>query len=350
MKKIILIITILFLSCQKKETSIEEKPVKEELEKGEYFSRYTEKKSFVLKNKTDTLSLFYDGNQLNRVEIKFYGERFGDTPSGYEREGYHINKDNFLDANVYITDTLKVNNVSDYPIKYEERYNIYRKDYTFSYISYDGKKITNYFKSKEKPSKGYVYDLVTLDIALSKINFPLQKNPKSLYNIKNNDDKLYASQDSITVYDIKNINSSKKIHSSTPFYYLRDIKVKKVGNTIKYFAKISLKDEGYKYIDLKEIEGIQASNPHLDEERFVTAPNGLELYDNSYRSDYFGNKDFLITTIPKGERVELKASSDNYQYIDGKKGSLVNVIYYDKEGESKEGIVFSGYLSINRPQ
>lgn len=172
--------------------------------------------------------------------------------------------------------------------------------------------------------------------------------PKSLYNIKNNDYKIYAIQDSIKVYDINNTNNNQMVYSSIPFDYLRDIKVEKVGKTIKYFAKISIKRD-YKYIDLKEIEGIQVTNPHLEEERFVTAPNGLELYDNSQTSDCYGKKDLLIAKIPKGERVEVKGDSGDYIYIDGKKGSLVNVTYYNEEGESKKGITFSGYLSINRP-
>lgn len=348
MKKIILIITIIFFSCQNKEQKIQ-KAIKKELEKGEYFSLYTKKESSVLKYKTDTLNLFYNGAQLNRVEIKFFSESFGgDTPSGYQREGYHINKENFFDANVSINDTLEVNNVSDYPREYEERYKFYKSNYTFSYMSSDGKKINNYFKSSEKPSQGYVYYLLSLDVVLSKVNFPLQKMPKSLYNINNNTDELYAGQDSIKVYDIDNINNYKIISSSSPFKYLRDIKVEKVGNTVKYFARILIKKD-YKYIDLKEIEGIQVSDSNLDEERFVTAPNGLELYDNSQSINSFGNKEFLITRIPKGERVEVKSDSGDYMYIDGKKGNLVNVTYYNKEGESKEGIVFSGFLSINKP-
>jgi hypothetical protein len=353
MRIFILILAFAFVSCnQKQEVIVTKKTIKTAVEKGEYFSHYTKKESSVLKTKTDTLSLFYDGNQLNRVEIKFYSESFGDTPSGYQRDGYHINKDDFFDATVSINDTLKVNNVSDYPREYEERYEFYRPNYAFSYISSDKKKFDNYFKSKEKPSIGYTYDLSKLDIALSKIDFPIQKFPKALYDIKNNnDDELYASQDSIKVYEINNTNSYKIVHTSISFYYLRDIKIKKIGNTLKYFAKISLKEEGYKYIDLKEIEGIQAVNPHLDEERFVTAPNGLEIYDNRYRSDYFGNKEYLITKIPKGERVEMTIDSSNgdYLYIDGRKGRLVNVRYTDRDGESVEGVVFSGYLSINRP-
>jgi hypothetical protein len=130
------------------------------------------------------------------------------------------------------------------------------------------------------------------------------KKTKSLYNIKNNDDELYASQDSITVYDIENINSFKKKHSSTPFYYLRNIKVKKVINTLKYFAKISLKKEGYKYIDPKEIEGIQSMNPHLEEERFKAVANGLELYGNTDHN-FFMDKDNIIAKIPMGGRVQI---------------------------------------------
>ncbi|MEN2400566.1 hypothetical protein GKZ90_0012310 [Flavobacterium sp. MC2016-06] len=352
MRIFILIIAFAFISCnQKQEVIVTKKTVKTTVEKGEYFSHYTKKESSVLKTKTDTLNLFYDGNQLNRVEIKFYSESFGgDTPSGYERKGYHINNQNFLDATVYITDTLKVNNVSDYPREYEERYEFYRPNYTFSYISSNKKKFDNYYKSREKPSEGYIYDLSAVDIALSKIDFPIQKFPKSLYDIKSNKYELYASQDSVKVYEINNTNSYKIINSSIPFYYLRDIKVKKEVTGLKYFAKISLKEEGYKYIDLKEIEGIQVVNPHLDEERFVTAPNGLEIYDNRYRSDYFGNKEYLITKIPKGERVEMTIDSDDgdYLYIDGRKGRLVNVRYTDRDGESVEGVVFSGYLSINK--
>ncbi|WP_337966762.1 hypothetical protein [uncultured Flavobacterium sp.] len=348
MKKIFLLIPVLFICCQKKEVHTTKKIATKEQERGEYFSPYSKKESSVLKYKTDTLNLFYDGDHLNRVEIKTFNESFGDTPSGYDRNGYHINKENFLDATVYITDTLKVNTVSDYPRVYEERYEFYRKTYTISYGSFDGKKIQDYFKSSENPSKGYTYDLLSLDVALSKIDFPLEKMPKSLYNIKNNDYKIYAMQDSIKVYDIDNSNNYKIISSSIPFDYLRDIKVEKVGNTVKYFARISIK-KSYKYIDLKEIEGIQVTNPHLEEERYVTAPNGLELYDNSQTSDCFGKKDFLIVKIPKGERVEVTENSGDYIYIDGKKGNLINVRYYNEEGGSKEGIAFSGYLSINKP-
>jgi hypothetical protein len=340
---------VLFLSCKKKETVAENK-ISNKLEKGEYLSSYSKKESSVLQQKTDTLNLFYFGNQLNRVEVKVFNESFGgDTPSGYLRYGYHIDKNNFLDATVTITDTLEVNNASDYPRKYEEYYNFYRNTYTFSYLSPDGKKLENYFKTTEDPSKGYFSSLLSLDIVLSKINFPSEKTPKSLYEINKNKEDLYAGQDSLKVYEISNTNKFKVISSSIPFNYLRDIKVKKEGSSIKYFAKVSLKKEGLKYIDLKEIERIQVTNPHLDEERYVTASNGLELYDNSQESDSFGKKEFLIVKIPKGERVEMKGESNDYFYIDGKKGSLVNVIYQDKEGETKEGIAFSGYLSINKP-
>ncbi|MBL0736772.1 hypothetical protein JI750_07750 [Flavobacterium sp. GN10] len=349
MKKIILIIAVLFLSCKKKETVTESK-VGNELEKGEYFTSYNKKQSSALQQKTDTLNLFYIDNQLNRVEIKVFNESFGgDTPSGYVRYGYHINKNNILDATVTINDTLEVNNGSDYPRKYEEYYNFYRNTYIFSYVSPDGKKLENYFKSTEDPSKGYFSSLLSLDIVLSKINFPLEKMPKSLYDIKNNKEDLYAGQDSLKVYETNDTGRFKVISSSIPFNYLRDIKIKKDGNSFKYFAKVSIKKEGLKYVDLKEIERIQVINPHLDEERFVTSSNGLELYDNSQESDCFGKEEFLIVKIPKGERVEMKGGSDDYFYIDGKKGSLVNVIYQDKEGETKEGIAFSGYLSINKP-
>ncbi|MDR6764442.1 hypothetical protein J2Y38_004675 [Flavobacterium sp. 2755] len=112
MKKIILIVIICFLSCQRKETKEIKEPKKaqkREVEKGEYFSAYTKKESSVLKYKTDTLNLYYNRNQLNRVEKVIFSESFGgDGTSSYRRIGYHINKENFLDANVYITDTLKV--------------------------------------------------------------------------------------------------------------------------------------------------------------------------------------------------------------------------------------------------
>ncbi|MFB9079037.1 hypothetical protein ACFFLS_09935 [Flavobacterium procerum] len=348
MKKIILIVIICFFSCQNKETKEPKTALKTQEEKGEYFSPYNKKESAVLKYKTDTLNLYYDGNQLNRVEKVFFSESFGgDGTSRYERVGYHINKENFLDANVYITDTLKVKVVSDYPIRYEERYNFYRKNYTFNYMSYDGKKISNYFKSSENPSKGYTYDLLNLDILLSKVSFPIERIPKSLYNIQNNDYELYAGQDSLKIYEPSNTNNYKIISSGTPFKYLRDIKVVKQGVGLKYFAKVSLA-EGIKYIDLKEIEGIQVTDPNKDEDRFVVAPKGLELYDSN-NEDNFGNKDFLISVIPKGGRVQLISDSPNYFYIKGKKGSLVNVRYDDQEGESFEGMVFSGYLSINKP-
>jgi hypothetical protein len=347
MKKIILITTILFLSCQKKETNIKVKPVKEAIEKGEYFSHYTKKESSVLKNKTDTLSLFYDGNQLNRVEIKFYSESLGgDGTSAYARRGYHINKEFFLDANVSITDTLQVNDNLDYPIIYEEDYEFFRKNHEITY-SFDGKKISNYFKSNKGVSSSYIYYLVQLDAILSKISLEIEKFPKSLYNITKNDDELYASQDSITVYDIKNTNSSKKLHSSIPFNYLRDIKIKKVGNTIKYFAKISLKKEGYKYIDLKEIEGIQSMNPHLEEERFAAVTNGLALYGNT-GNKFFGDKDNIIAKIPMGGRVQIRDTiPGDLRYVDGKKGYLITV-YYETEDERLEGVVFGGHLSINK--
>ncbi len=348
MKKIFLIIVILFFSCQKKEYKVIEKTKNKELEKGEYFSSYTKKESFVLKYKTDTLNLFYDGNQVNRVEKVFFSESFeGDGTSGYERIGYHINKENFLDANVYITDTLKVKVITDYPIQYEERYEFYRKKYTFNYIS-DGKKNSNYFKSHENPSKGYIIDLLSLDVLLSKANFPLGKMPKSLYNIKSLSDEVYAGQDSLKVYELTNIDNYRVISSSIPFKYLRDIKVVRKSTGLKYFAKISL-EHGIKYIDLKEIEGIQVSDPREDAERFVTASKGLELYNNEGGEDNFGNKKFLILVIPKGGRVELISDSPNYYYTNGVKGSLVNVRYSDEEGESFEGMVFSGYLSINKP-
>ncbi|TDW46591.1 hypothetical protein EV144_106263 [Flavobacterium sp. 270] len=351
MKKIFLIIVVLFFSCQKKDSKVIEKAKNTEFEKGEYFSPSTKKESFVLKYKTDTLNLYYDGNQLKRVEKVFFSESFGgDGTSGYERIGYHINKENFLDANVYITDTLKDKVISDYPIEYEERYEFYRKTYSFSYSAFAKKKIDNYFKSSENPSKGYTYDLMSLDVILSKIDFSLQKMPKSLYNIKNNDFELFAGQDSLKVYDIENTNNYKMIHSSIPFYYSRDVQVKKVGNKTKYFAKISLKGQGNKYIDLKEIESIQASDPHLDPERFVTAPNGLEMYDNTYSSNFFGNKEYVMTKIPYGTHVDKQKDYDSeYRYINGRKGNLVYVTYYDDKGESYEGIAFSGYLSINKP-
>ncbi|WP_433836081.1 hypothetical protein [Flavobacterium anhuiense] len=349
MKKIILLIIVLFLSCKKKETITENK-ISNKLEKGEYLSSYNKKESSVLQQRTDTLNLFYFDNQLNRVEVKVFNESFGgDTPSGYLRYGYHIDKNNFLDATVMINDTLEVNNASDYPRKYEEYYNFYRNTYIFSYLSPDGKKIENYFTSTEDPSKGYFSSLLSLDIVLSKINFSLEKMPKSLYQIKSNKEDLYAGQDSLKVYEINSTDNFKVISSSIPFNYLRDIMVKKEGNSFKYFAKVTFKKEGLKYIDLKEIERIQVIDPHLDEERFVTASNGLELYDNSQESDSFGKKEFLIVKIPKGDRVEMKGESEDYFYIDGKKGSLVNIIYYDKDGETKEGIAFSGYLSINKP-
>lgn len=254
-----------------------------------------------------------------------------------------------MDANVYITDTLKVKVISDYPIQYEERYEFYRKTYSISYNTFDGKKINNYFKSRKNPSRGYTYDLLSLDIALSKIDFPQSNMPKSLYDIKNNDYKLYAGQYSLKVYEMPNTNNYKIISSSIPFKYLRDINVIKEGGILKYFAKITLMNKGLKYIDLKEIEGIQVSDPREDPERFVTTPKGLELY-NFEDGNNFGDKDFLITIIPKGGRVELISDSLDYIYLNGIKGSLVNVRYYDKEGESLEGIVFSGYLSINKPE
>lgn len=346
-KKIILLIGILLFSCQTKENNKTKATNKDELEKGEYFSPYTKKESFALKYKTDTLNLFYNGDELNRVEKVFFSESFGgDGTSSYERIGYHINKENFLDANVYITDTLKVKVISDYPIQYEERYEFYRKKYTFNYIS-DGKKISNYFKSKENLSKGYIIDLLSLDVLLSKADFPIGKMPKSLYNIKSISDEVYAGQDSLKVYEPTNIDNYKVISSSIPFKYLRDIKVVKKGTDLKYFAKISL-EHGVKYIDLKEIDNIQVVDPRKDEERFVTSLNGLELY-NGDNEDNFGSKEFLILIIPKGGRVELISDSPNYYYINGVKGSLVNVRYSDEEGESFEGVVFSGYLSINKP-
>lgn len=350
MKKIIIIISVLFVCCQKKEVYKIQDSIKKGIEKGQYFSPYTKKESFVLKYKTDTLNLFYDGNQLNRIEKVFFSESFGgDGTSSYERIGYHINKENFLDANVYITDTLKVKVISDYPIQYEERYEFYRKTYTISYSTFDGKKINDYFKSRKNPYRGYTYDLLSLDVVLSKIDFPQSKIPKALYDIKNNDYKLYAGQDSLKVYEMPNTKSYKIISSSIPFKYLRDINVIRDGRILKYFAKITLMNEGLKYIDLKEIEGIQVSDPREDPERFVTTPKGLELYNFEYGNN-FGDKDFLITIIPKGGRVELISDSPDYNiYINGIKGSLVNVRYYDKDGESFEGTVFSGYLSITKP-
>ncbi|MDR6764441.1 hypothetical protein J2Y38_004674 [Flavobacterium sp. 2755] len=215
-------------------------------------------------------------------------------------------------------------------------------------MSFDGKKISNYFKSSENPSKGYIYDLLSMDILLSKANFPIEKMPKSLYDIKSMASEVYVGQDSLKVYEPHNTKNFKTISSSIPFKYLRDIKVAKDGVVLKYFAKISLK-EGIKYVNLKEIENIQVFDPHEEGERFVIAPKGLELYSNLESEDNFGNKDFLIAKIPKGTRIELISDSHDYQYINGKKGSLVNVRYYDKEGERIEGIVFSGYLSINKP-
>ncbi|PBJ04993.1 hypothetical protein [Flavobacterium sp. ACN6] len=292
MKKLILLITILLFSCQKKESKVIEKNNNKELEKGEYFEPYTKKESFVLKYKTDTLNLFYDGNQLKRVEKVFFSESYdGDGTSSYERTGYHINKENLMDANAYITDTFAVHTISDYPIKYEERLEFYRKNYKFSYMSFDGKKISNYFKRTENPSNGYMYDLLSMDILLSKVDFPIEKIPKSLYDTKIVNDEVYAGQDSLKVYEVTNTNNYKTISSSIPFRYLRDIKVVKVGSVLKYFAKISL-TEGKKYINLKEIESIQVSDPREEGDRFVTAPKGLELYSNLDGGNILGRNIF----------------------------------------------------------
>ncbi|WP_431244143.1 hypothetical protein ACQ9BO_07130 [Flavobacterium sp. P21] len=306
----------------------------------------------VLKYKTDTLTLFYGENKLNRVEHKFFAESYGgDSESSYRREGYHINDENFFDGTVSITDTLTKNVISDYPIKYEERYEFYRKNYTFSYMSFDGKKISDYFKSKENPSKGYFFNLLSVDLLLSKADFPVEKPPKSLYNTKNNNDEIYADQDSLKVYELESTNNYKIISSSISFKYLREINVQKQGTSTKYFAKIFLKNEGVKYIDLKEIENILVFDPHENRERFVTAPQGLEMYDNTYSDDFFENKEYFITKLPYGAMVEKESDySTEYIYKNGRKGNLTYVIFNDDEGESYKGIVFSGYLSINKPE
>lgn len=352
MRKLILLIGILFISCHKKEGNQPEKTKESKIEKGEYWSDYDKKESLIYKYKTDSMNLFFFKNQLNRVELKIFSESYGgDSPSSYIRNGYHINRNNFFDALVYIKDTLTTGNKGlDYPIEYEEYYDFYREKYTFSYTSRDGKNIENYFKSDEKPSKGYFADLLSLDITLAKANFSSQKIPKSIYEIKNNKDELYANQDSLKIYELGDYQKSKYISSSSSFKYLRDIKVKKVGSTNKYFAKILIKKEGLKYIDLKEIESVLVTNPSLESERFVTNKNGLEIYDDLDGDKNFGNKKYVLTKVPKGERVEITPYSKEYFFKDGKKGSLVRIIYYNKYGEPIKGIAFSGYLSINKPE
>lgn len=248
----------------------------------------------------------------------------------------------------YISDTLKKKVITDYPLVYEEEYHFYKKDCEISYTS-DGKKIENYFKTSKKVGYRYEDDLLEVDLLLSKVNYQADKFPKPLYKIKDYDKKgLYAAQDSITLYNPNNFESYKKIQSSVPFNYLRNIKVQKVGNTLKYFAEISLKDQGVKYIDLKEIEGIRVSNPHLEKERFVAAKEGLKLYWYSDLNNY-GDEEKLMTVLPLAAKVEIIDTLSEELIEDGKKGFLIRVYYEDAERETLEGILFNGGLSLKKP-
>jgi hypothetical protein len=339
---------IAFSSCQKKENNENQKSRVEAQMKEEFFSSFTSKETFVLEAKTDTLSLFFYKGQLNRIEVKTLYEPYDDGLAHYERQGYHFSKDNFFDGMVYISDTLKKKVITDYPLVYEERYDFYRKDNEISYTS-DGKKTENYLKTTEKVGYRYEDNLLAVDLLLSKISFQADKFPKPLYTIKDYGKKaLYASQDSITLYNANNFELHKKIQSNVPFNYLRNIKVKKVGNTLKYFAKISLKDEGVKYIDLKEIQGIQSVNPHLEKERFVAVTKGLKLYWYSDLNNY-GDEEQLLTVLPLGAKVEIKDTLSSELIENGKKGFLIRVYYDDVEGETLEGVLFSGALSLKKP-
>lgn len=234
MRKILLLIVfVILLSC------IREKTEAFKINNHEYVTK-TDSVNIRVINK-DTLKFYYLKNKLRSVSINNYiTSKYDEVDADpfYFKTIYCIDEN--YEFNAVITELNNIKSLGDF--KQNTEY------YLINNVWTKRGHIENYF---------YDNELLSLDIALTKINN--YNYPKSVINIsKRNLLDLIIDQDKeIVLYDVKSLEKIKnQFYKKVPFKYLRDIKIIKKENEKLVLGKIiDRESDAEYYINLRDIEG-----------------------------------------------------------------------------------------------